>query len=644
MSDWPTMGSSYGAGFGGTPAGGPSLPTHDVEGSDSSTSDTVVSLYTEYSGDFSGASSDESTSGWTTEAERLMGFGVGTTDDTSVSGDGSAVSGMGYGLGGPFTWGGDDVGVSGTGTVTEAERLRGFGVGLEDEEGTVFLRDDGTDYSELAEALGFGTGGDDDDTVYVEMVRPGNALGSGFEVADLKPLTPSGPYTYDGRFENIDDLLNKEIGAAQDGTSWPIINLDETTIVSNLECWLWASDKADITSTKFSNCIDEDMFISKEGWCKIPFPQTNPRNIETMTALFPTYGTWALQATGSIALWTTVTLNTYTDPDGSLTGVRKGMWNAALTGHAFGHEPTEFFAPHPCPDLDYGSGDPYANYLLFAPYHNGSDYGRYNVHEASNLHETFGFTALADGHPYEETYLRLQDTLDLILDGLEEGYVPRNDIIRTVPRLRLSDDRFQKITQMEIKEDVTIAKLIPAMSTAQLRNNRSAIGKLALLNAEGVKLAAEKGDLKALFVKDGLGTTKSWTPYVSDYTTPGVPSLDGLVPGATTLFGGGTAGETMTVGTDSIVGIFADIMGAGGGVLPGSSAGGEGLGAGSEVSGLGGGGGGAGSGLGGGGGGGLGGSGGGATAPGAVGSAFGGGGGGSGGGGGGFGSGGGGYL
>jgi len=358
------------------------------------------------------------------------------------------------------------------------------------------------------------------------------------------PYTPYGNTTTLMAEVDLSQRITDEISALNDGETWPVEHLDETTTLTE-DSYGIRYAKPDLgarSSTIFPGCINGSLFwdTSAGGWGVVTFPRA------ANTGLW--YDLWKERCSGSVAVWRTEFNNIYEDPDQGLTT----GWTDYINGLSFGISAgmgtigsdgsvtlVDSYETHPTVGYPFDSNTTYGTIRLTDPF----DPVSWRESEKISLKETFGFSKLADGEPYQETFQRLNNSLDTILDGLEEGFVPRNDVIRTIPRLKMSNERYQKITQKETMEDVTISQILDSSIRAGSKRNGGRPVKYpgeGLLTAEEFRMMMEAGGDLGM----DYGGSFPAAPMSSGYTFMGSEGAGaGLLPVDSA---GGTGGTGLT--------------------------------------------------------------------------------------------------
>ena len=373
--------------------------------------------------------------------------------------------------------------------------------------------------------------------------------------------TPSYVTRQDPEMPNPEETFRSEYQALIDGDSWPITTLDEiTTLVAPRMYIMDGEVISEKMSTKYAGClatmemVQEDSFIPNTGW--------NATNADFLfdRSWWPSYQTYA---TASIGIWRTPNCCTFTDPD---QGVVQTYW-ATLYGHASqprgGYtlkDPTLRNALYRNSGPD-GSITSFGTQILPDPL-------EYTSAERSALKTKFGYTHLAGGEPLEECIYRLNRSLDNILDTLEAGFVPRTDVIKIVPRIKVENRTFERITQKENKQDVMIGQ---TMGNPNLSSNATTLSsRIAISTSRKIAVATMvPGGMGAVeYLGTGGGTT---APVVLDPETAGMGG--GGMPGGATMAPAG-AGATAP-GPPLMLGGFV-----GGSAFPGPMGGPPGMGGG----------------------------------------------------------------
>jgi len=292
---------------------------------------------------------------------------------------------------------------------------------------------------------------------------PGGTGGGGYggggstapgESSDDSSTTPSYVTRPDPDMPNPEDVLRSEYQALIDGSQWPITTLDESTTITAPTMYVMSGDViSQKMSTKYPGCLAMMEMVQRDSW--IPNTGWNTVDADILDTK-SWWGAYAAYATASIGIWKTPYCCTYTDPD---QGVIQTYW-ANLFGHAAQPKARGYTMGDPTVrDGLYRNAGPVGSITSF-----GSktlpDPLEYTSTEKAALKTKFGYTHLAGGEPLAECIYRLNRSLDNILDSLETGFVPRTDVIKIVPRLKIENRMFERITQKENKQDVMIGQVI----------------------------------------------------------------------------------------------------------------------------------------------------------------------------------------
>ena len=347
-----------------------------------------------------------------------------------------------------------------------------------------------------------------------------------------------------------------EYNALIDGESWPITVLDESTslVGGNMEIFAGTSISTNL-SEKYPGCIGTVEMIQQAPWV----PNTGWESVDSSVISGP-HGVrpswWAnyyTQATGSIGIWKTPTLCTYTDPD---EGILQQYW-ANMIGHAPSRAGAFGLLTDPqIKDSLYINGG--AGPGGFGATSFGSqtlaDPLEYHWAEAYALREKFGYIPIAGNDPVDECLARLNSSLEHILDSLEAGFVPRTDVVKIVPRIKIENDSYERIIQKEKKQDATIGQTIGNL------NFRSAT---SLNLSSRIAISTSRQVLFRLDTIPGFGGA---TTYLESATAS--PTADSLTPPGVGGLGGGGGGGVIGSSTG---GGYSGLLGGitGGSIFPG---------------------------------------------------------------------------
>ena len=322
-----------------------------------------------------------------------------------------------------------------------------------------------------------------------------------------------------------------EYNALIDGESWPITVLDESTslVGGNMEIFAGTSISTNL-SEKYPGCIGTVEMIQQSPWV----PNTGWESVDSSVISGPHgvrpswWNSYYSQATGSIGIWKTPTLCTYTDPD---EGILQQYW-ANMIGHAPARAGAFGLLTDPqIKDSLYINGG--AGPGGFGATSFGSqtlaDPLEYHFAEAAALRSKFGYIPIAGNDPVDECLARLDSSLDHILDSLEAGFVPRTDVVKIVPRIKIENDSYERIIQKEKKQDATIGQTI---------GNLNFRGSTSLNLSSRIAISTSRQVLFRLDTIPGFGGA---TTYLESLTAP--PTADSLTPPGVGGLGGG--GEWM---------------------------------------------------------------------------------------------------
>ena len=348
-----------------------------------------------------------------------------------------------------------------------------------------------------------------------------------------------------------------------DGESWPVTELDETTSLSPGQMWLInGSTISQHLSVRFPGCLDG---IQMSMPTSIPNTGWVATDNDTLQDAPPAwYNQWYQNCTGSIAIWRTPIKCTYSDPD---QGVER-EYTAGLLGHAASRaRPRTGLLPDPTVVVPSAGSDAQSYGSRYVP-----DPLSYHWMERDALRAKFGYQELAGGDHLQEIIHRLRESLEPILETLESGFVPRTDVIKIVPRIKIASYSYEKIIEKETKEDALIASMIGNPNARTKRMLMST--RIALSTADGFRTLVSTDKITASpFTGFGAGIGGggggSMTPY-----SPG--STGGLMPieGATSadMIGGAIGGLSSYPGPIGGGGVYSGGGGSGmTAITPGSA-------------------------------------------------------------------------
>jgi len=346
--------------------------------------------------------------------------------------------------------------------------------------------------------------------------------------------------------------LMLEYNALIDGESWPITVLDESTslVGGNMEIFAGTSISTNL-SEKYPGCIGTVEMIQQVPWV----PNTGWESVDSSVISGPSgvrpswWSSYYTQGTGSIGIWKTPTLCTYTDPD---EGILQQYW-ANMIGHAPSRSAWWGLLTDPqIKDSLYLNGNAVATSFGSQTL---ADPLAYHFAEAAALRSKFGYVPIAGNDPMDECLARLESSLDHILDSLEAGFVPRTDVVKIVPRIKIENDSYERIIQKEKKQDATIGQTIGNL-------NFRSTPKLNLSSRIAISTSRQ-----VFFRFDTIPGSGGATTYLESATAP--PTADPLTPPGSLVEIGSGVGGTLgsSTGGSSYSGLLGGITG--GSIFPG---------------------------------------------------------------------------